>query len=825
MVFAVMVMCRAGFGQGLLSPEKPEDLSARAISRAAMLDLQMARSPGARDYRIASELLEIAHALSPKQAQILRMLVESQTGAGRSDRVLELNRELVGVDPGDTVAQLRLISGRISQLQTADKRLAAYERFLGAEAETLDASLRSRLSLDCAMLYRELGEMSRFADRLSLSLELDPTNKDAATLALTFFSERVSDPLGRLDLQLGVLYADPYDVTIHRAISRELAEAGAFKGADRFLRVLDRLYARLGMVPDAEEQTFREVVQWNLLGAETLVRRLTDSVEDQRKDLLRRRSLPNFKYLPADGMPRIDDIRLPLASERSRLLAASAAENREAAALSMSELAETARRLAESIADPAKRSPSVTEEEVTAQIQEILTEVVWLRLWSNQQIDEAATGLSVLAKDRNADRQVMARLSAWQAMRRGEFDAARAAFEELAGEDPFAELGLAVLDERAADRRSAVTRYLGLAQRFGGRLLGAYCRTRINILAGTDMPRSDAAREMEEAAASVPDWLESIIDSPARAVSLEVEAVTEDVRVMERTPLRIRLTNVSPLPMGVGATRPLNSRIMLVPSIEVQGVPMGGGEFIEIASLDRRLRLLPRESFETTVWGDAGNLGLLLDMSSSRISRVRWRVLQGFYFAPGQYYEPGPHSLATGTIVFTRRPNQRFLMDSAGLRTSLETGGPREIGEAILAIRARQARTVESAPLTSGEVESMMDVIASRYVSADKAVKTLVLALLPSPVVQPETRRVDAVAQNDADEDVLSLLLALRADEADSALFSLEQISTSERLSSLADDLRSRLRSGVQTIANSAQDVRTATPPLIGPPRPEAAPE
>lgn len=824
---ALGVMLAAGhaLGQGTLSPEKPEDLAARALTRVAVADLQLARPPSERDYRIAASLLDIAHALSPKEQHILRVLIEAHTGAGASDRVLTLNRTLVALDPADTVAQLRLISGRIAQLQTADERVAAYERFLGPEAESLDAAIRSRLALDCALLHRERGNLQAFGERLTQSLELDPTNKDAATLALTYYSERIADPIGRLELQLGVLYSDPYDINVHRAIARELAQAGAFKGADRFLRVLDRLYVKHGMLPDQEEQTFREVVQWNLLGAETLVRRLTDRIEDERKDLLRRRALPTYKYQPADELPSIEDIRLPFSSERSRLLAASAAENREVAATSIGELAETARRLAESIADPAKRPVGVTEEEVTARVQDVLAEVVWLRLWTNQQLDEAATGLGLLSRDRSADAALIARLSAWMAMRSGEYDAARTAFGALAPTDPLAELGLAVLDERNADSRSAVTRYLDLAHRFSGHVLGAYCRTRIGVIAGADMPRSEVSRAMEDAAASVPDWLESTIDTPNRAVSLEVEPATVDVRVMERTPLKVRLTNISPIPLGVGSSRPINSRLMLVPSLEVQGTPIAGGEFIEVASLERRLRLLPRESFETTVWADAGAVGLLLDMSSSAISRVRWRLLQGFQLSPEQFYEPGPHSLATDSIVFTRRPNQRFLLDSAGLKDSLETGGPREIGEAILSMRARQARSIDRPPLSVGEIESLMDSIALRFVNADKATKLLVLSILPTPVVQPESTRVDEVAKNDPDPDVLNVLLALRASRPSSPLFELSSVRSSPQLSELADLLKARLESGAETAANFTRDVRPVTPPLIGPPKPEEPPK
>lgn len=804
-----------------LRPEQPEELAARAICRAAILDLKLARPPANRDYRVAASVLETAYALAPREEQILRLLIEAQTGAGDYERVTKLNRSLVELDPQDTVAQLRLITGLITQQQTVEGRIAAYARFLGPEGESLDPSIRSRLALDAALLQRERGDITGFTERLTQALELDPTNKDAATLALSFYEQRIQDnPLGKLDLLLGVLYADPYDVNVHRAVAREMASAGAFNGARRFLNTLDRLYNTLGITPESDEQTFRQVVQWNLLGAETIARRLSDVLDDQRKDLLRKRNQPGLRLPAGEELPGLDDVRLPFTSERTRLLASSAVENREVARESMAELAETARRLAEQIADPSRRPKELGEDEVTAKVQAILSEVVWLRLWTNQQLDEATTGLSVLKKDPNLDAGIIARLEAWSLLRKGDLEAADAAMKRIAPSDPMGELGLAVLAERAGDRRAAVVKYLDLSQRFSGELLGAYARTRVGVLSGADAPRTDVGRAMEDAAAAVPDWLETILDNPSRVVSLEVEPERSDTRVLERTPLRVTLMNLSAIPMGVGPDRPISSRLMLAPSVEVQATPMGGGDLIEVVSLDRRLRLLPRERFQTVVWGDAGTLGLLQDMSASAPSRVRWRVLQGFRFTPEQIYERGPHSVSTDTTTLTRRPNSRFLADGDALKTSIETGGPRELAEAIISLRARQARTIEALPLSIGEIEAMMDAIAVRFAGADKTTKLLILAVLPPPSVQPESARVDQVAQSDNDPDVLTLLLALRTRDPASPVFALPQVQGSPALSELADVVRARLRDGQITLASSAADVRPPNPPMIGPPVP-----
>lgn len=824
--FAVIGLAASqSLAQSMISagPERAEDLASRALARAAMIDLKQARTPDERDFRIAAAVLEIAHKLSPREQQVLRLLIEARSSAGENDRVLELTRELVALDPADTVAQLRLITGKISNLQKVEDRLAAYDRFLGPQGESLDASIRSRLALDAALLLRERGDIEGFADKLALSLELDATNKDAATLALTFYSDRASDPIGRFDLLMSVLYADPYDLDVHRAVAKELARAGAFKGAERFIGTLDRLYVAERVVPTAEEDTFREVVIWSRQGAQAIARQLGDALDDQRKEILRKRMTMQARGAIAEDLPAIEDVRLSLGSERTRLLASAASENMEHAASSMSELAESSRRYAEQLADPTRREKSLSEADAQARIQAILSEVVWLRLWSNQQVDEAATGLAVLRKNPTANTADIARLDAWLELRRGDAARARQLLTDLAASDPMADLGLAVLDEQAKDLRSALESYVKLAMTFSGELLGAYARTRIAMITGAELQPNETARSLEDAVAGIPDWLETTLENPARVTGLQIDPDRIDIRVMERSPLRFTITNLSPLAMGFGPNRPISSRFLLVPTAEVQATTMSGGDLIEVASLDRRLRLLPRESVEVSVWGDGGTLGLLLDMSASGPTRVRWRALQGFRIGPDRAFDRGVHSVAADSPQLSRRPNPRFLLDADGLRTAIETGGPREIGEAILSFRARQARTSDAPALTLQDTDSVLDAAAVRFSTVDKPTKLLILGVLPSPVVSPSVHRIDDVARADIDADVLLVAMALRTPRAENEVFTSAAVTSNAAFASIAEDIRSRLSDGRQTYANLASDVKPAVPPLTGPPKPVPA--
>jgi hypothetical protein len=219
--------------------QKPQDLqdsatAAAGIANVAILDLSRIQ-PNPADYQLAADLLGIARSLAPDDEQLLRLTIEAAESAGDQDRVHALSRELFRIDPSDTVALLRIISARVAEHQSADARLGAYDRLLGEDGrKKLDPSIRSRLALDAALLLREQGDIEAFADRLALATSLDQTNKDAAALAVTFFTQRVNDAVGRFELLENLLLADPFDPETHLAMARELAAGGAWEGASRF---------------------------------------------------------------------------------------------------------------------------------------------------------------------------------------------------------------------------------------------------------------------------------------------------------------------------------------------------------------------------------------------------------------------------------------------------------------------------------------------------------------------------------------------------------------------------------------------------------------
>jgi tetratricopeptide (TPR) repeat protein len=211
-----------------------EQATAIAMVRVASVDLRVNPSPGIDDYRLALQVLRQAAALDPKNQDILRLAIDAADQAGDAGAAEGLTRELLKIAPDDEPAQLRLISANISRLQSVTARLAAYDNLLGPRGQSLPVAVRSRLAMDAALLHRERGEIEAFASRLSMAASLDSTNREAASLAYTFFAQRSRDASGRLELLVNLLRADPLDPRTHATLARELLEVGAAEPAVRF---------------------------------------------------------------------------------------------------------------------------------------------------------------------------------------------------------------------------------------------------------------------------------------------------------------------------------------------------------------------------------------------------------------------------------------------------------------------------------------------------------------------------------------------------------------------------------------------------------------
>jgi tetratricopeptide (TPR) repeat protein len=209
-------------------------MTADAVERLGLLNIRAIHTPTTADYASTALLLGMAQRYSPDDLSLIRRRGEAAWGAGDKDLLMELTSQAIKLDSTNTVAQLRLISSRLSEFQTVEERLSRIEAFLGPKGSSLDASIRSRLALDAALLYRERGDDVKFVEKLKQATQLDSSNKEAAILAMNYYTSRSSDPMGTLEMLTNLLFADPIDPNVHYELATHLASLGAFNEARRF---------------------------------------------------------------------------------------------------------------------------------------------------------------------------------------------------------------------------------------------------------------------------------------------------------------------------------------------------------------------------------------------------------------------------------------------------------------------------------------------------------------------------------------------------------------------------------------------------------------
>ncbi len=654
-------------------PPLEQIVSTRLASSAVRLVRQLP-SPTPTDYRLAALLLEEALELTPQEAELVRITIEAWHAAGDNARVIRWTRRLLELDPQDTVAQLRLISDRIGELQTAGDRQKVYERILGPQGSSLNASIRSRLALDSALLARDQGDQELFVERLTRATQLDPTNKDAAVLVATHAMPSTEDPLARVELLANTILADPIDRQAHLNLARELLNQGAYRAADRFYqRVLDLLRAA-GEPTSSALVSETLLVFWALRGADALVNSVRERERVREAQINQIRASLEEQGEDVDQVP---EYRFNPVSERFRLLAASAIgreEDAKEALRRLSIVADSQLSLLEEQVEQRLRGieRAVEEEEISERRgerarkqsleqaeearREIEADLARLRLWSGLELEKAVATFEKLRPQ--LTELAIRRFEGAIAALRGELERAVELLAPIAEDDVLARIALGLAHEARGQQREAVRQYAMAAQRQPGTQPGLWARSRLAVLLGEPVRLSEPAQEVEDYVAQLPADLDAMTQSARTFMLLEAEQLISRADPLDGSPLRIRLRNVGPIPLAVGDGAPLNSELLLTPRAMINGRQLIREVRPEVVSLRRRLRLMPGESIVAEVNPTLGLTGATIEhVSAVAPQTLRWRVTQGFRIDPEEdaRYVPGLMGLTTETNPQVRR--------------------------------------------------------------------------------------------------------------------------------------------------------------------------
>ncbi|MFN0131012.1 MAG: hypothetical protein ACKVW3_00515 [Phycisphaerales bacterium] len=793
--------------------EAPEPLLARTLTRQTLLDLRATPAPTRSDFALTAALLRIAHDLDPKQQDILRRAIEAERSAGHERAVVELTRDLLAIDPADTIAQLRLLTATITEnYQDAEARLAVYEKLI--KDTRVDAAIRSRLALDAALLLRERGDTEGFVAKLKASMSLDSTNKDAAMLASAYVSERVTDPRARVEMLTLVLMADPVDPNVHLALARELAAGGAFKGARRFQRVAVEIMNRASSAGDTALLD-EKVLQWYDEGPAAVVATITLELARQRDEVSRELNKLKAMGAPTERARKPEDVRLKVPMSVLVVMASQAASDPAAANAYANEMAGAVAAALAALRDPVRRG-ELTEEQAKETSVDLAVQVHTVRLWSGIQAEEAVKDIRGTDQITTYRAEIADLLDAFSRLRTGEPEQAVERLAPAAEAYPLAAAGYAMGLEAMGRREEAIEAYRRVVRLFPLDVSGAWSFAQLQRL--EVKPDAPLAADLERLASAVPAYVDRMALEPQNFVSVTLEPVSRQVEALSAGPVRVTIHNLSQVPLGVGSDRPISSRMLFVPGLESRAVNLSEFAAPEVVDLNRRLLLMPREKLVAEVWPDAGQCGWMMESLANRSLRVRWRLVQGFQAGPRGGFVPGvmgafaeatpivrlavpeaslsPESLARR---ITNSPETSVLRLAAVVRAFViqpilapvlfDVAAP---GAAAAGAAAMAMGGAANAPAGEALVP-MVDAFIARYPSMTPVQRAAVAALLPHARLAPVMARFDALVRADGDPLVRCLALVTRVSEATDDLIEKSAQMDDPRVREIAGLVKERL--------------------------------
>lgn len=802
---------------------------ARSLQRLVLLDLRLKRPPSSEDFAMSVALIEIARELDPTSVELVRTSIALSQQLGDFARAAVGMRRLVELDPTDTVAQLAMIMGRINQLQTTEERLTALEKFVGPAGSSLDTGVRSRLAFEGCRLYHERGDVANAARLLKQAVALDPTNKEAATFAYTFYSERVDDAAGRFDLLTNLLLADPSDHITLASMAEACASVGAFAEARRFENNAKLIYADLGGSDKTEDIVKTTVLDWAIEGPERVITDLNKVLSDNRLAAAMTIKAMEEQLIPTSGIPKPEEITLDPLLERVRVFAALQVGDEETIKSSVANIERSLDNLMRDLELIMSGVPgSIPPEQAAARARKLRADLASTLLWLQRDPERAAAEMEKLAGDKEVDPTdpwiITAR--AWRLIRDGKPAEAIDPLRPVAAEYTLADVALATAYELSGDSSSAAARWRAIAKDIPLSPDGGWARARLAAITKSTDTDPEAAAKVRKSAALVPKWVDELAANPKRFLSLRAELVNPDAGRLEPVRVRVVIRNEAPVPLGIGQDRTIGASVVVDGKAEAHIEQLFGAMGAEYIDLTRRFSLAPMQQLEAEDWAEPGLVGWMIESSAHRTIRERWRVLYGFVQNEEGVPVPGPLGLTSETRAIARAALPEATLDAVALAERVKLAPENELAAAVVAVRARlldiagpdpillnpKFRGVDAPKPALRPVKTeippedrarLAAACVERYASASREQRILMVAALPHELQCPEMKDFDALARQEKDPTVAAIVLVTRVRDAADPMLEWAKSQGDTRLQSIASARAGAIDAGARSYAKA----------------------
>ena len=659
----------------------PQDLDSWAAKRLAasfdsigtnLLGQSMVLEP---QLILALGLADIATDLDPDSLEIWRRLYEVATALeadvdGASDARRRAVEAMVRLDPDDSVMRLRLILDRIERRPTAQARIEAYEILLDPEnLERLGNRAGARLAFDLGLLQMRVGNVDAAAGHIADAVRLDPTFPQAAEMAAGMFRSVVPTPIDEAELIAIAWTASPSERLLARTLGQLVLADGDFENAQDILELT--LDLTPGASPDRNSVVAdRMLALWGagqIDKAIDLGDRESRSREVRRKQALLQEGVASDE-VQATSIPPASEIALITAVIRARQDNPEARERAvetlfRAYRFELTELGRRVRKIQED-EDLSEARRTTLMKNAAKRRAGLFADQAWARAWFGWQPtgvtsttdgeEEKPSRLSlkdlldgaIQGGELDANQRVV--IEGWAAIEQEDFNTARVLLVPAAASSPYAEAGLAILDEVQGLRKEAATRYLAVYESRPGTLVGLWSRSRLEAMLGVGIPNTERSSLMAEMLkATIPDALGRAIRDPRHGVlSVSVNPVSLRQLAFEPTVVEITVTNVSGLELAIGPDSPISPTIAIVADVaDVVGIA-DTPEMIRLSrpivvSIDRRFSLPPQDSIRIEL--DLTQTSLARDVSLASIfgGSFKLRAVVNFTVSPSGNIDGG----------------------------------------------------------------------------------------------------------------------------------------------------------------------------------------
>lgn len=740
------VIC--GQAVGLASAQVSAERASDCVEMVAGLDLGLNEPVKPADYELAMNLLNMGLGLDPEDADMARQVVQAAWNAGDNEALIDATRMVIRSDPKDTVATLRLISAIVNREQTVEGRIASYNRFLGERGEGIDVTVRSRLMLDLALLERERGNESGFLSALRKSAKLDPANKEPQSLVSQNYSRTIAEASTLLRLQLRVLYADPIDPHVYITIARLCAVEGATDAAWRFLNNgIDIFKIDVGITPPIlQEQQL--ALLWQHEGPQAILDELNPSLADERAVNALKIEARKEADEPFDDITPPEDIRYEAGIDRIRLLAASILEDQETVDSVLLDL----RRGLVSDMETMKEQMNIRGVNRGVLLGEYLRKVV------SFQTMRAIVGVdhSVIKEDIDQMIEVSPELEQFfrpfepfSEFAKGNFARAKEIAQDSLDPSVSRDMLLARSTEQVGDTDEAIELYIQMTRDYPLKAAGAMARSRLKELTNGAQLRTEEGTKMEEIARRVPAWFDQMIQHPENTMDLSIVPSKISYEPGEVAKLRIRVTNLSTLPLGLGGTHPIDSNLLIVPGFSESERGFRGIGRARVVDLGRRFRLDPLESLVIELEPDSVQSRWLIQNQPQSVVRQRWRALQGFQPSPNGGIINSPFGLVSETQLVGREVLGEASASADIIIESIRSPETNAFERGVLAASAVLLKPEIRADLSPEDFARIVDALWDRYVSGDVPTKVWMLGTLPTKLAAGPIESFDERVQQE----------------------------------------------------------------------------